>query len=101
MVIRMKEYIREHVNHLAVCEICVEEPQTIFIVELPCESYEEKGNAELTLLSIFDNEAYHKIGADFSLGSGEEIERRYTNRILEDNHRKLIALEREEYAARV
>ncbi len=216
MVIRMKEYIREHVNRLATCEICEEEPQTIFIVELPCESYEEKGNTEPTLFSIFDNKAYQKMRTDFSLWSGEEeyriehygidmckvesiagyhiarssvetlgidaccaeilyqlfefgysdksrekniralcerldegieeakegksysyeevfghlwqkmlehcadederqhmvlkkefedkverIERRYTNRILEDNHRKLIALVREEYAARV
>ncbi|MCD7923094.1 MAG: hypothetical protein LUE14_07510 [Clostridiales bacterium] len=72
IVIRIKEYIREHVSRLAACEICAEEPQTIFIVGLPCTSYEDKGNTELTLFSIFDTEAFQKTGADFSLWGEEE-----------------------------
>ncbi|MCC8060381.1 MAG: hypothetical protein LIO81_06000 [Clostridiales bacterium] len=74
-VMRIKEYIREHIIHLATCNISIEEPQTVFIVELPCECYEDKGKTELTLFSIFDQEAYQKVRRDFALW-GEDREYR-------------------------
>lgn len=66
-VMRIKKYIREHINRLATCNISREELQTVFIIELPCERYEDKGKTELTLFSIFDDEAYQKVRRDFSL----------------------------------
>lgn len=66
-VMRIKKYIREHINRLATCNINREEPQTVFIIELPCECYEDKGKTELTLFSVFDDEVYQKIQRDFSL----------------------------------
>lgn len=66
-VMRIKKHIREHVIRLATCNISREEPQTVFIIELPCECYEDKGKTEITLFSIFDDEAHQKVRRDFSL----------------------------------
>lgn len=67
VVMRIKEYIREYMIRLAICNIDREESQTVFIIELPCGCYEDKGKTELTLFSIFDNEAHQKVQRDFSL----------------------------------
>ncbi|MCD7956689.1 MAG: hypothetical protein LUG93_13285 [Lachnospiraceae bacterium] len=73
--IRIKGYIREYISRFSACDINIKEPQTIFIIELPCENYEDKGDTELTLFLVDDSEARRKVQGDFSAWSGDEEHR--------------------------
>ncbi|MCD8023262.1 MAG: hypothetical protein LUF30_09945 [Lachnospiraceae bacterium] len=74
-VFRIKKSIREHIARFAACDAEAKVPCTIFVAELSCENYEDKGQKELYLFSVHDAEAQEKVQMNFALWNDAKEDR--------------------------